>query len=92
VGPIGPIAPPLPPSTTVTNPVSALAGTTTVIVYRPIPVYVADKTTAGAPLIVTGGVANALLVVPEGTLPLATAGLTAPRPVASSTNVSPGVV
>src|SRR5580700_10691754 len=41
---------------------------------------------------VTGGVANAWLPPAEGTVPLATAGAIAPRPVASSTKVAPGVV
>src|SRR5580692_7666586 len=39
---------------------------------------------------VTDGVANALLALDEGTVPLATAGLMEPKPVAARTTVLPG--
>ena len=51
--------------------------------------YTADITCAGAPLIVTGGIAVALLVE-VGTEPVGTGGTTGPRPLASRTSVVPG--
>jgi hypothetical protein len=58
-------------------------------VYTPTSVYVADKTCAAAPLIVTAGIAKTSFV-PVGTVPLGTAGVMVPNPVAVISTVLPG--
>ena len=51
--------------------------------------YTADNTSAGAPLIVTGGIVVALLFE-LGVEPVGTGGTTDPRPLASRTSIVPG--